>query len=137
MRYLHPAIMLLALLLGYYALILGWPRFSTRHLGRRAAFAWNRHVLVGQLALGGIILGALVGLAYTGLVWGGIGGTGRHFQVGAYAILPLAVFAYAAGLRMHLAKAKRTILPPAHAAAAALVLLLALYQAWTGLGMLF
>lgn len=130
--WIHPILQALAVLLALHVLYLGWTRFSFAHLGKKGVvFAWKRHVQQGSAVLTTWSLAFAIGLGATWLSWKGVFITGRHYQV-ALVMLPLIVFGLGSGVFMDRIKTKRTALPLAHGCANALLVLLALYQLYTG-----
>ncbi len=130
--WIHPVLQTLALILSLYVLYLGWVRFTFAHLGRKGVvFAWKRHVLMGKVVLCTWAVDFAIGLAAAWWGWSTVFITNHHYKV-ALVMLPLIFFALATGLVMDRVKAKRTALPLAHGAANALLVLLALYQLYTG-----
>ncbi|MBU1039499.1 MAG: DUF4079 family protein [Proteobacteria bacterium] len=131
--WIHPVLQTLAVLLSLYVLYLGWVRFSFAHLGKKGiVFAWKQHVLLGILVLCTWALDFAIGLGAAWWGWQSVFITGYHYQVGI-AMLPIIAFGLGTGFFMDRNKAKRTTLPLAHAAANALLVLLALYQFYTGI----
>jgi hypothetical protein len=123
---------LLALALGLFALVLAWPRIVTLHLGRKRIFRRARHVLAGELCLGGMILGAAGGAVVARLVRGAWLASGVHAWAGL-AVAALAAFGLASGLYLALARPRpRKALPLLHGLNNLLVLALAVWQAQTG-----
>jgi hypothetical protein len=134
--WIHPVLQTLALALSLYVLRLGWVRFSSAHLGATdVAFAWKWHVLLGEAALCTFAAEFAVGLGVTWWGWKSVFITGHHYQVGLV-MLPLILFGLGSGLVMNRVKAKRMALPLAHGCANATLVLLALYQLYTGVGIL-
>jgi hypothetical protein len=131
MLYIHPAVQVIAILLAFYALLMGLPRFVSLHLGQKRRFARERHVRVGALALGLMTLGALGGLVMVRLYWGGWLLTGEHGLHGLL-MLPFMIFGLASGLHLARSPRPRKALPLLHALNNLLVLGLALHQAWEG-----
>lgn len=130
--WLHPLAQTLALALSFHVLHLGWARFNTAHLGRQGAvFAWRRHVLLGAVVLVGWALGFAFGLGVAWWSWDGMFMTPAHSRVGL-AMLPLIGFGLGSGLYMDRVKARRAALPLAHGLGNALLVLLALWQLYTG-----
>ncbi len=130
--WIHPILQALAVFLALNVLYLGWTRFSFAHLGKKGVvFAWKRHVQQGSAVLVTWSLSFFAGLGVAWLSWKGVFITGRHYQV-ALVMLPLIVFGLGSGFFMDRIKAKRTALPLAHGCANALLVLLALYQLYTG-----
>ena len=131
--WIHPVLQTLALVLSLYVLALGWVRFAFAHLGKKGIiFAWKRHVLLGKIVLCAWASAYVIGLGAAWWGWQSVFITGTHYQVGL-AMLPLIAFGLASGLAMDRVKAKRTALPLAHGAVNALLVLLALYQLFTGI----
>jgi len=131
--WIHPVLQTLALGLSFFVLYLGWVRFSFAHLGAKGVvFAWKQHVLLGKLVLCVWALAFVIGLGAAWLSWKSVFVTDHHYLV-ALGMLPLIAFGLGTGLVMDRTKAKRTTLPLAHAFANALLVILALYQLYTGL----
>ena len=131
--WIHPVLQTLALILSLYVLQLGWVRFSFAHLGKRGVvFAWKRHVLLGTIVLCGWGLDFIIGVGAAWWGWQTVFITGTHYQVGL-SMLPLIAFGLGTGFYMDRNKAKRVALPLAHGAVNALLVLLALYQLFTGI----
>ena len=129
--WVHPSLQVTALALGLYALYLGWQRFAFVHLGRKVMFLWKRHVALGSAVMALWVAGLLLGLGMARWAWGMVFITGLHYQT-ALAMVPLLAFGYFSGLVMHRRKAKRKLLPLAHAANNLLLVLMALSQLATG-----
>jgi len=131
MIWIHPVLQILATLIGIYAAYLGMERFLSQHMGMRTQFLWKRHVLIGKVAIALWFFGMVGGLSMARLKWEVNFVTGHHYQT-AFAMLPFMIFGFASGLYMDRNKAKRTLLPLAHAIGNVLLLLMALYQIKTG-----
>ena len=131
MLWLHPVLMGLANLVGLYAAYLGMERFLSRHMGMRTQFLWKRHVFMGSAAMLLWVGGMGGGLAMARYAWQVNFVTGDHYQT-AFAMLPLIAFGGATGYIMHRNKARRTLLPLAHAVCNLLLLGMAFYQYKTG-----
>ncbi|MFH1033017.1 MAG: DUF4079 domain-containing protein [Pseudomonadota bacterium] len=129
--WIHPTLQLAGLLLGLYALYLGWRRFAFAHLGRKVIFLWKRHVALGSTVMAIWLAGLLLGLGMAWWAWGVVLITGLHHQT-ALLMVPLLGFGYFSGLVMHRRKAKRKVLPLAHAVNNLLLVLLTLSQLATG-----
>ncbi|MCK5680156.1 DUF4079 family protein [bacterium] len=128
---LHPVIQVLATLLAGYVLWLGVQRFQSRHWQRKIPFNWKAHVSVGGIALGLWLAGLFGGLAMVRVWWHGFLITGPHGKL-ALAMFPLLLFGLLSGLHMNRRKKKREFLPLLHGANNLLLIILALYQAYTG-----
>lgn len=135
MFYIHPAIQFLATVLAVYVFVLGWPRLRAVFAGDRAYFAWQRHVRLGLIALIVLLAGMLGGAWITFHYWGGTGFTGWHYWI-ALAMTPLMLFGLASGLILDRRKARRKLLPIVHGLVNLAMLILALLQIWTGIGVL-
>jgi len=135
MMWIHPALQGLGLLLSIYVLYLGYARFLVLHRGVKGVFAWKRHVALGLVAMAiwpaGLALGG--GMAWWN--WHTVMITGRHYQV-ALIMLPPLLFGLASGYVMDKHKKKRGALPLAHAINNALLVLLAVVQLITGIGVI-
>jgi hypothetical protein len=129
--WIHPALQLTALVLGLYALYLGWQRFALAHLGRKVMFPWKRHVALGSTVMALWVAGLLLGLGMAWWAWNMVFITGLHHRT-ALTMVPLLGFGYFSGLVMHKRKAKRKALPLAHAINNLLLVLLGLSQLATG-----
>jgi uncharacterized membrane protein YozB (DUF420 family) len=130
--WIHPTLQTLAVCLSLYVLYLGWTRFSFAHLGRKGVFfAWKRHVQQGTAVLTAWSLSFVIGLGAAWVGWKSVFITGYHYQV-ALVMLPLIFFGLGSGVLMDRVKTKRTALPLAHGCVNALLVLLALYQLYTG-----
>ena len=129
--WIHPLIQVVATLLSFYVLHLGWQRVQCSHLGQKTVFAWKQHVLFGRWAIGLWLVGGLVGLAVVRFGWGAFLLTNTHAQVG-YTFMVLALFGYLSGHVMDKVKKRRTLLPIIHGCVNSLLVLAALWQAWTG-----
>lgn len=133
MLYIHPALMVLVILLCVYVLSLGVARFRFNHLSQRVVFQWRRHVRLGQAAVAGYALGGGLGTLVAWKEWGVVGGMGWHHLNFLYVILPLCVVSFATGTYLDRRKAPRRLLPLAHGLSNLLLLLSGLCQLATGL----
>jgi hypothetical protein len=127
----HPIWQFLTILLSIYVLFLGIPRLQAKHLGRTKRFDWQRHVLAGYVALGGMVLGGFGGLTMAAIYFPGILITGAHAYIGLLTVL-LALFGLASGVYMDRKKKQRTGLPLLHGIINFIVVLLGLAQIYTG-----
>jgi hypothetical protein len=131
MLWVHPALQVIATLIGFYAAYLGMERFLSQHMDMRTHFLWNRHVKVGLLAIALWCLGLVGGLLVARLKWQVNFVTGPHYQT-AFAMLPFMFFGLGSGFYMDKRKARRKVLPLAHAICNLLLLSMAFYQFKTG-----
>lgn len=129
--WLHPAWQTAATALALYALLLGWRRVMSQHMGRKAGFQWKRHVLLGKIALTAWCIGAIIGIAAVRLEWGMFFLTGAHAWTGL-AFIALAAFGYASGRALDRTRQRSFWLPVLHGANNALLAILAFVQMWTG-----
>ncbi len=121
----------LTLLLALYVLYLGTMRFLSLHLNRKTAFLWKRHVLLGLAVLITWIGGLGGGLILSRFYWGSFLVTGLHGRA-ALMLLPLLLFGLGSGLYMNRAKKKRTWLPLIHAINNVSIIVLVVFQIYTG-----
>jgi hypothetical protein len=123
---------LLALGLGLWALAVAWPRIATLHLGSKRIFRRARHVFLGELCLGGVILGAAGGAIVAHQVRGTWLASGAHAW-GGLALAAFALLGLASGLYLALARPRpRKLLPFLHGLNNLLLLVLAFWQIQTG-----
>jgi len=132
MVWIHPVLQFVATLIGLYAMYLGWVRFQAAHMGRKMVFPWKPHVKWGTVALGIWAAGSLLGLAVARLAWSSVFITGAHAWVGLL-MVPLCAVGYLTGQRMDVVKKRRKLLPLVHGANNLLLVVLALWQLWTGI----
>ena len=131
MLLIHPAIQLCASLLACYILFLGIQRFRMLHMKQKAKFNWKRHVLLGIISMVTFMAGMIGAMVLAYLHWHGILITGVHAEI-ALLILPLLLFGFLSGLYMNRVKKKRKILPLFHGIVNLILVLLALFQVYTG-----
>ncbi|HWR03103.1 MAG TPA: DUF4079 domain-containing protein [Humidesulfovibrio sp.] len=130
--WIHPVLQTMAVLLSLYVLYLGFVRFRFAHLGHKGIiFQWKRHVAQGIAVMTVWALAFVIGLGAAWNSWHVLGVTEQHYQLGL-AMLPLIIFGLGSGFVMDRVKAKRRLLPLAHGAVNALLVLMALYQLYTG-----
>lgn len=129
---IHPVIQFSAILLILYVFYLGLQRFRFNHLHQKQiVFKWQRHVLLGKIALGVLLLGAAGGMTMVYTYWHRVLMVGIHAQIGLV-IIPLAIFGLVSGWYMDSKKKKRKVLPLVHGLNNLVLLLLALSQIFTG-----
>jgi len=128
---IHPAAQLVAILIGFYALYLGFQRSQSLHFGRPVKFLRERHVIAGTIALismlGGIAAGFIMVNRYL------LSPDMALHEAVAMLILPLGVFGIFSGFFLYLNPKPRRILPALHGLNNMLILLLALVQIITGI----
>ncbi len=134
--WIHPFCQALATAVAVYALYLAAPRVLSAHFGRRGPFAWKDHVRFGGWGLVLWLVGTLIGILVVRVNWMGFFITGVHAWAGLL-MAAFAVFGYATGRHMDAVKARRPAwMPVAHGLNNAVLIGLALWQAWTGWGIL-
>jgi len=131
MLWFHPILQFLTTFLGVYVAYLGMERLMRQHMGMNTQFLWKRHVQLGQIVIALWFFGMLGGLTVARLKWQVNFVTGAHYQT-AFSMIPLMIFGFASGMYMDKRKAKRRLLPLAHAICNLLLLSLAFYQIRTG-----
>lgn len=128
---IHPLGQLVAILIGFYALYLGFQRTQSLHFGKAARFLRERHVIAGTIALvsmlGGIAAGFIMVNRY--LLNPDMG---LHVAI-AMILLPLGLFGIFSGFFLYLNPRQRRILPALHAINNLVILFLALAQIVTGI----
>jgi hypothetical protein len=128
---IHPTIQFSAILLALYVFYLGLHRFRFLHLHQKAVFRWNRHVALGEIALGVLLAGMLGGMTMVYVYWHGFLITGIHGKVGLV-LVPFILFGLVSGLYMNRKKKKLRILAFIHGLNNLVVLLLGLSQVISG-----
>ncbi|WP_319584512.1 DUF4079 family protein [uncultured Pseudodesulfovibrio sp.] len=131
----HPALMTLTLLLALWVAWQGLNRARFTLLKQKVAFNWKGHTRYGLIVMGLWLAGAVGGSIVTDMLQGIPDTYGLHGGT-ASLMLVLIVFGGLSGLYMDRKKAKRTILPILHGGANLLLLLMALSQFVTGVGIL-
>ncbi len=131
MLIIHPIIQLCATLLACYVLFLGVQRFRMLHIKQKARFNWKRHVLLGIITMVTFLAGMIGGVSVAYLNWHGLLITGIHGKT-ALIIPPLLLFGLFSGLYMNRVKKKRKALPLIHGVVNLMLLLLALFQVYSG-----
>jgi len=133
--YFHPAWQVVFTLLGFYAAWLGLQRFRSLHLGQTVPFARGRHMLLGKLALGGVILGAVGGTIMVRWIWHRWLASGPHAWLGM-AVVALALFGLIMGLYLERHPGGRKGPALLHGLVNLLVLALCLVQFYFGDGLM-
>ena len=129
--YIHPAIQIAGIVLGYLAFYWGVKRYLTVHAGRKFIFAWKQHVLTGKLALVLWLIGIGVGLHYTRAEWNFLKITGEHYTIGM-ATIPFILATFFTGYWMDLFKKRRKYLCLVHGVVGTILCLLVFVQIITG-----
>jgi hypothetical protein len=131
MAYFHPLLQAAAILLGFYALLLAWPRVASLHLGHTRPFQRHRHVILGGAALVLLLLGFGGGAVMGRLYLHAWLSSGPH-ALGGLAVLPVALWGLGSGLWLVKRPRPRRLLPLLHGLGNLLALALALLQAPSG-----
>lgn len=129
---LHPIIQGVSVALALGALLLGLQRVRSLHLHQQVRFRRNVHARLGTLAVGGLLIGAGIGLAMTRVAWGRSFMTMGH-GVGGMITLSLFLVGGATGWVLYRKPKKRNWLPAVHGLANAAGVLSALHQVRTGI----
>lgn len=129
--WIHPIVQALALLFGIYAMWQGWKRVEMSTFKRKVIFPWKSHVRCGTWAM---VLWLLGGLAFytTHSIFGETHITGIHAHL-TWVIFAFCIFGLVNGIIMDKYKKKRTWLPAAHGIANAILLILVIYECYTGI----
>lgn len=129
--YLHPAVQFTATILATYVIYTGIQRFRMLHFRNRTAFPWKRHVSRGSLVLLLWSIGLIGGFVVTRNAWYTNFITGLHARV-AVVMCPLIVIGMVTGFYMNRVKKRRSLLPLIHGLNNTMLLLLAIYQTYSG-----
>ena len=135
MGWIHPFLMFLVMLGGFYVLWLGWRRFQGLHLKQRVSFAWKRHVRIGSYVLAFWALGPVLGLIGSQIVFGATFINSTHAWWGI-AMVPLVITGYATGRVLDRVKCRRKWLPLIHGVNNLVLVVMSLWQTFTGWGFL-
>ena len=127
----HPVWQGAFTLLALYVLYLGFQRFRSNHLGQTATFKWKRHVTLGLIVFGAWMAGLAGGYINARITWPGVLITGMHGYVGL-AMIPFSIIGVTTGLIMDRRKKHRIALPLIHGLNNLLVLIMALFQIYSG-----
>jgi len=130
---IHPILQSVGILIALCVMKLGVPRFQMVHLKQKARFNWKQHVRFGIITTIIWMFGIFGGLYIVKTSWYSLLVTGGHAKVGII-MIPFILFALGSGLYMDRKKKKRKVLPIIHAICNTLMLLLALSQIYTGVG---
>ena len=106
MAFIHPMIILLAILSGGYTGYLGWKRFQFKR-GRASAsdFPWQKHIQWGKRFYILLWIGLLIGLVSLLYLKGEIFATGFHAYL---AVFILILFSVGVSIGVRLSKGKTT-----------------------------
>lgn len=130
---LHPFFQSLAIIFAFYGAILGLQRSRSLHFGQQGVvFKRKRHAWVGFIALVILLGGAAGGKIIAHIVWQGMVVIHLHDKL-ALAILPFLLFGMITGIYLYYSTAKRKVLPALHGINNGILLILLLYQAYSGI----
>ena len=106
MAFIHPMIILLAILSGGYTGYLGWKRFQFKR-GRASAsdFPWQKHIQWGKRFYILLWIGFLIGLGVLFYLKGGIFVTGFHAYLAFFILFLFSIGVY---MGVRLSKGKGT-----------------------------
>lgn len=130
---IHPILQFVAICIALYVFTLGVSRFMTIHLKQKIRFNWKHHVRFGIFASAIWLVGIFGGLYTVKTNWHSALITGSHAQIGLL-IIPFILFALSTGLFMDRNKKKRKVLPLIHGIGNTIMLILTLFQIYTGIG---
>lgn len=131
MLWIHPIIQLWATLTGFYVIFLAWQRVKVQHFKGKGKFEWKKHAFWGRIVIISWLVGLVLGRVAVQNHWDMSGVFINHTQ-GAMFMTPLMLVGYATGSYMDRHKQKRTWLPVIHGLNNILLLIVALYQFYTG-----
>jgi hypothetical protein len=135
MLWIHPLVQIAVTLLALWVMEMGVRRALFVHLGRRSVlFPWKRHVLWGKVVLLGWLAGLVVGVWAMRHSFGTWGVSGAHYTASAL-IAALVGTGYASGHLLDRVKKRRRFLHVFHGLNNTALLALALFQLWTGWGL--
>jgi len=128
----HPFFQTLGILLTFYAGFLGLQWTRSLHFSQQGVlFHRKRHALIGAMALFMLLGGMVGGKLISTLVWQGLVVIHLHYTI-ALAIAPFVLTGIITGLYLYFKPAARRVLPAVHAINKVILLLLLLYQAYSG-----
>ncbi len=128
--WVHPAMQSLAVLIGLLAMWQGWKRIEMLW-GRKVIFPWRTHVRLGTVGLLLWTAGAF-GFYVTHSLFGATHITGIHATL-AWPIIVLSILGLITGGIMNKYKKKRFWLPLIHGVGNTILMILVLYECWTGI----
>ena len=106
MAFIHPIVILLAIISGVYAGALGWKRFQfKRGRGSASDFPWQRHIQWGKRFYILLWIGSLIGVGVLFYLKGTVLTSGLHAYL---AVLILLLFSIGVALGGKLSKGKTT-----------------------------
>lgn len=132
MLFIHPVMQAAGIFLVLFAFATGLQRVRSQHLKQKVRFPWKFHVLAGRIALASLLVGAAVGFAMVRHSWGESFMTMGHGLTGMVTV-PFLLFGLVSGAVLDGKKGQHPRLRIAHGVSNAVLLLLLLNQARTGL----
>jgi len=133
MYILHPSIQTISFILAVITFTMGLRRALTLHMDKRLSFNRKIHILLGKISLIMMFTGLLGGAFIAAVVWENPLVTGMHGYVG-YSMAPLIVMAMISGVKLEKSGPKPAWLPLFHGTANTLLIVLALYEILSGIG---
>ncbi len=130
---IHPIFQSVGILIALYVMKLGISRFRMSHFKAKIRFNWNQHVRLGLVATTIWLIGICVGLYTVKTNWYGFLITGQHAKTGLL-LIPFILFSIASGMAMDRRKKQRKVLPLIHGICNTIMLLIVLFQIYTGIG---
>lgn len=128
--WVHPVMQSVAVIIGLLAMYQGIKRVQMLR-GRKVIFPWRSHVRLGTWGLVLWTAGAF-GFYVTHSLFGATHITGSH-AILAWPIMALSILGLLTGYIMNKYKKKRFWLPLVHGVGNAGLVLLVLYECWTGI----
>jgi len=129
----HPFFQGLSILLAFYAAFLGLQRVRSLHFRQQGVlFRRKRHALVGAIALFMLLGGLGGGKIIAHFIWQGLVVIERH-ETMALILLPFLLIGIATGLFLYFSPGQRKVLPAVHGINNAILLILLLVQAYSGI----
>lgn len=130
---LHPFLQGLGILLAFYGAFLGLQRVRSLHFGQKGVvFRRKRHALIGGISLFMLLGGLAGGKIIASLIWQGLVVIERHENL-ALIILPFLLIGIGTGLYLYFKPGPRKVLPAIHGLNNAVLLILLLVQAYSGI----
>lgn len=88
MAFIHPVVIVIAIIVGIYTGTLGWKRFQfKRGKAPASAFPWQRHVRWGKRFIILLWIGSLIGVGYILFMTGPEVSAGLHASLGFFILI--------------------------------------------------
>ncbi len=127
----HPVLYGIVTLAALYVAWSGLLRARSLHCDWKHPFPWKKHVFWGSIVLGLWGIGHLSGFAGAMFAWNTTFFEPAHAYTGVL-MLPLALVGYFTGRRLDRVKKRRKLLPAIHGINNMILVILALYQLYSG-----